>query len=43
MAQKDNVINETYIKSSRCDGLAQMALSDDLSTFGRLLRATRYV
>ena len=42
MAQRDPVINETYVKSRRCDRLAQMALSDDLSTFVRPFRTTQY-
>ena len=43
MAHRDPVINETDVGSSRCDRLAQMALSDDLSTFGRPFQNTRYV
>ena len=43
LAQRDPVINGTDVTSSRCDRLAQMALSDDFSTFGRSFRTIRYV
>ena len=35
MAQRDPVINDADVTSSFCDRLAQLELSDDLSTFGR--------
>ena len=43
MSQRYPVINKTDIKSSPCDRLARMALSDDISTFGRPFRNTQYV
>ena len=41
MEQKDPVINETDVTSNRCDRLAHMTLSDDLSTSRRPFQNTR--
>ena len=42
LSQQDPDINETDITSIHCGRLAQMTRSDDLSTFGRPFRTTRY-
>ena len=43
LVQQDPVINEIDVTSGRCDSLAHMAFSDDLSIFGRPFQSTWYV